>query len=257
MRKWIAIVTIFLLAVAGLYAFFSYGIGADDENGQIERSGIIKPVELKLGSQIYGEVSAVRAAEGSRIKKEDTVIQLDDTLLKDQLVAAAASVETAKVTLAAATTDSVRNIAKAQLKQAESELSVAQTQYALTVIQSPVDGVVKSISFSKGEAVSPSATIAVIAKTSELELNIYANEKDLIGFSTGQEIDVAVNKYSGVVFEGRIVDISSDPTIKAWGAQTAEQLSNPIYHVKIRINNPEKKLEPGMFAEAIFDRHQK
>jgi multidrug resistance efflux pump len=175
--------------------------------------------------------------------------------LKDQLVAAAASVETAKATLAAAATESARSIAKAQLEQAESELSVAQTRYALTVIKSPVDGAIKSISFAKGEAVSPGVTVAVIAKTSELELNIYANEKDLIGLSTGQEIDVAVNKYPGVVFESRIVDISSDPIIMAQGTQTEELLNNSIYRVKIRINNPERKLKPGMFAEAIFDRH--
>jgi HlyD family secretion protein len=255
MRKWIAVVFASLLVAAGLYALFTYNRATAEENGLTRRSGVIKPVELRLGSQMLGEVSVVRMLEGAKVKQDDTVIQLDDSLLKDQLFAAIASVEAAKAILAAAGTDSAKDIARSQLKQAETELSVAQTRYALTVIKSPVDGVVKSISFSKGEAVSPGTTVAVIAKTSELELNIYTNENDLIGLSTGQEIDVAINKYPGVVFEGRIVDISSDPIFTIAGAQTEERLSNPIYHVKIRIDNPEGKLKPGMFAEAIFNRH--
>ncbi|MBI4733356.1 MAG: efflux RND transporter periplasmic adaptor subunit [Rubrobacteridae bacterium] len=252
MNKRVAIVPIVLIVAGCLYGWYVYSGNADAGSSEIEGSGTIEAVELNLGSQIAGELRMLRVEEGKRVKKDDTIAMLDESVLKDQLLSAEAGVEAAKAAVDDADTTAGKNVAKAQLKQAEAAFSIAQTQFTYAIIKSPIDGVVLSLPYKEGEVVNAGATIAVIGKTSELDLTIYVDEKELAKVKTGQSADIGVDAYPGEVFNGHIVEIASDAEFTPQNVQTKEQRSNLVFAVKIRIDNARGKLKAGMVADVTL-----
>jgi HlyD family secretion protein len=250
MNKRVVIAPIVIIAVSCLYGWYVYSGSAGGDSSDIEGSGTIEAVELNIGSQMAGELKLLRVKEGQQIKEGDTIGMLDDSILKDQLLSAEAGVEEASVTVNNADSTEDKNVAKAKLKQAEAAFSIAQTQYAYAIIKSPIDGVVLSLPFREGEVVNAGSTIATVGKTSELEITIYADEKELAGVKSGQPADVAVEAYPGEVFKGRVAEIASEAEFTPQNVQTKEQRSNLVFAVKIQIDNFKGKLKPGMIADA-------
>lgn len=245
-KKLFALPLLLILVGAAYGGWYYYGESGSSAGGEIEGSGALEAVELHLGSQLAAEVVSVKVEDGGLVKKGDVIIILDDRLLKDQVSVAEAGVEAAKAAVDDADTTTEKKMAEAQLKQAEASLSMAKIQQAYAVIKSPTDGVVLSLPFSEGEAASPGSTLAVIGKTSELELTVYVDEKELGRVTVGQEAVIRANAFPDKKFKGKIVEIASEAEFTPQNVQTKEQRSSLVFGVTIKVDNAEGLLKPGM-----------
>ena len=88
----IALVVIVVLAVAGYFAYQNLFVKSDT---RLKASGSIETTQASIGPEIGGKVIEVLVDEGQIVKAGDKLFRLDDTLLKAQRSAAAASLETA------------------------------------------------------------------------------------------------------------------------------------------------------------------
>ncbi len=110
----IILVVAFLVAAGGVgWYLYSQEVAT---RGELRGSGTIEADELNLGSQIASEVKDILVEEGQTVTKGQTLVRLDDRILKDQVAAAQAGVEAAKASLAAIEdqTSSEADVAEAQ-----------------------------------------------------------------------------------------------------------------------------------------------
>jgi len=96
------IAVVLVLAVAGYYAIRALTANG---NGTLQASGTIEAVSVDISPELAGKVAEVLVDEGQPVKKGDTLLRLDDSLLAAQRAVADASVDSAKSALAAAQTN--------------------------------------------------------------------------------------------------------------------------------------------------------
>ena len=89
-----------------------------------------------------------------------------------------------------------------------------------------------------------------ISDLTEVELIIYVSETELGGVRLGEKADVYVDAYPNKNFEGKVTYISPEAEFTPKNIQTKDERTKLVFAAKIKIQNPEFKLKPGMPADA-------
>ena len=107
-------------------------------------------------------------------------------------------------------------------------------------IYAPMGGVVTHLAVREGDYVQTGAPIATVANLSRLWLDMEAYESQLSLLRWGQAVTFKVEAHPGEVFEGRISFI--EPMVDERTRTAA---------VRVAVDNPDRRLKPGMFASAV------
>lgn len=144
---------------------------------------------------------------------------------------------------ASAMIDSVRRQqvvqAEAQLRDARGRLTQARQALSDANIVAPVDGYVSGKPAQVGQVVAPGTPVAQIVSLNGVYLDGQIPESQIGNIATGQMVRVKVSSYPNETFDGSIVAIRP-------GADSLGRL----FTARIAVNDPGKKLRPGMFADA-------
>jgi HlyD family secretion protein len=140
--------------------------------------------------------------------------------------------------------------AERQVEQAEASLGVIGVQFSKLGISSPVSGVVAAQDFEVGEMAQPGASILTITELEEVTLTAYVPESKIGLVKLGQEALVTVDSYPGETFHGEVAYISPRAMFTPKNIQLKEEREKMVFAVKIKLENPEQKLKPGMPADA-------
>ncbi len=147
-------------------------------------------------------------------------------------------------------------IVEAQVQQSEAALAALAVQKDKHTLTAPADGwVVKRIAH-EGEMAVPGMSLLTLADLSIVTLTVYVPEPDIGQLSLGQEVDVFVDSFPGEAFTGHITFINDKAEFTPKNVQTKEERVNTVFAVKIKLDNPEQKLKPGMPADAILSQGQ-
>jgi len=137
-----------------------------------------------------------------------------------------------------------------QVEQARASLEVIEVQLNKLSVSSPVSGVVAARNFEVGEIAQPGAPILTVTELEEVTLTAYIPERKIGLVKLGQEALVSVDSYPGETFPGEVVYISPRALFTPKNIQLTEEREKMVFAVKIRLENPEQKLKPGMPADA-------
>ncbi|MFN2246507.1 MAG: HlyD family secretion protein [Candidatus Promineifilaceae bacterium] len=141
--------------------------------------------------------------------------------------------------------------AQAAVQSAEALLSALDIQLEQSIVEAPVSGVVLQRLLQVGELASPGAPLFTLANLDEVTLTVYVPEAELGRVALGQEAEVLVDAYDQS-FPGEVVHIASQAEFTPKNVQTQEERVHMVFAVKIRLDNPEHLLKPGMPADAVF-----
>ncbi|HYO53454.1 MAG TPA: efflux RND transporter periplasmic adaptor subunit [Archangium sp.] len=236
----------------------------------------VEPRELRNGPVLSGTLQARRAAtmraevqgavlemvveQGQQVKKGELLARIEDTSLRDQLIAARTSVRVARNALEVARAEEERNReladagvitqrdleravlaryqAQAQLSEAEARLALARQQVGRTRILAPFDGVVSERHASAGDIVQPGTALYTVVDPTSMRLEASVPASQLNMLKPGVEVDFNVGGYGDRFFEGRIERIN--PTVDPGTGQVRLYVTLP---------NTEQALLTGLFAE--------
>lgn len=141
--------------------------------------------------------------------------------------------------------------AQAALAAAEANLKGLDIELARTDLLAPSGGVILQRLAHEGELAAPGAPLFTIADLDEVTLTVYVPEAELGKVSLGQAADVTVDSYDQL-FPGEVSYIASQAEFTPRNVQTQEERVHMVFAVKIRLDNPDQLLKPGMPADAVF-----
>jgi multidrug resistance efflux pump len=141
--------------------------------------------------------------------------------------------------------------AEALLSNAQAALQVLDVQLARLKLVAPVGGIVMERTVHAGELAVPGVPLLTIANLDEVTLTVYVPEADLGRVSLGQRVEVTVDAYRDR-FDGTVSHIASQAEFTPKNVQTQEERVHMVFAVKIRLENADHRLKPGMPADAAF-----
>jgi HlyD family secretion protein len=295
MKKAVIIPVILALLVgSGWYFFAKRTPEITYRTAPVERGTIVAAVAatgnlsavttVQVGTQVSGTIQKLYVDYNSRVKKGQTIAEIDPSLFNASVeqatgnsLSAEANRQKARVALADAERTLKRNqqllkdgiisqadfdvsetaVQSAQAAIRASEGSVAQTRGALmqsrtnlrySIIRSPVDGVVISRAVDVGQTVAASfqtPTLFTIAQDlTKMQIEVSVDEADISRIVEGQKATFTVDAYPEQTFAGRVVQVRSSPVIT----------QNVVtYVVVVNVDNADLKLKPGMTANVAIE----
>ena len=210
-------------------------------------SGTFEPnKETKLSAEIQGKINDVLVDIGTVVTKGQSLIQLDNSLLKLQLQSAEVQVEGLEADVKRFTVltnaDAVQGV---QLEKAELGLKSAKVQRATlleqiskTTIKAPFNGVVTAKLTEEGAFAAPGVPLLQITDISVLKFSVNVSENDLSSFQLNQTFSINADAYSDVLLSGKATMIGSKANIGS---------SFPVQFIVS--NTSDFKIKSGMFGK--------
>lgn len=141
-----------------------------------------------------------------------------------------------------------------RLEVTRSKAILDATRSALddTQVASPLSGLIASKNFENGEYVNPGSPIATVVDLTDCWVKIYVSSSQLGLISIGQPAAVKIDAYPGRIFSGQIKEISQNAEFTPRQSITQRERANLVFAVKVKIDNPENLLKPGMPADVVL-----
>lgn len=148
------------------------------------------------------------------------------------------------------------------VQSAEATLREMRTSLSRTIIKSPTNGIVSSLSVEQGERVVGTIQMAGtemmrIANLSAMEVQVDVSENDILRVSLNDKVDIEVDAYLDRKFSGYVTEIANSASnIGGAASLNTDQVTNFV--VKVRVDSesykdllgPNKRypFRPGMSA---------
>lgn len=143
-------------------------------------------------------------------------------------------------------------IAQAAVAQAQAAANAAQARLDKLSLRAPAAGRISKRSIDIGQVIAPGTTALTIVDTNRLTLTVFVSEERLGRIRAGQNARVSVDSFPGRTFKGSVTFISPQAEFTPKNVQTVEGRASQVFAVKIRLDNSENLLKPGIPADAVI-----
>ncbi|MEI7504980.1 MAG: efflux RND transporter periplasmic adaptor subunit, partial [Paludibacter sp.] len=173
--------------------------------------------ETRISAEIQGKINTVLVDAGSLVFKGQSLVQLDNSLLKLQLQTIDIQIEglandVRRYTILAQA-DAIQGV---QLEKTELALKSAKVQRATlweqiskTTIKAPFAGIVTAKLTEEGAYAAPGVPLLQITDISQLKFTVNVPEKELSHFKTSQQYSIQADAISETNLSGKISLIGS------------------------------------------------
>ncbi|MFA5777279.1 MAG: efflux RND transporter periplasmic adaptor subunit [Parcubacteria group bacterium] len=260
MKKWkkrtIWVVIVLALISGGIFYFSSKKTSTTyitEEAGRIDVkqtvsvTGEINPENIiDLGFKTSGIVKEMNVNVGDTVEKGQRLSKVDPSTLLAELEASNQDIEYYDETYdymkdnKSTYEKEQREAQKALIRKAEALNRAARIKIGETYIYSPIAGTIIKRNADLGEIAIFNSTILTVAE-GEMEIKSDVPESDIIKVSLGQKADISFDAFpSDVKFEANIIKIEPASTV----------IQDVVYYkVKLRLDNVDERIKPGMSCD--------
>jgi membrane fusion protein (multidrug efflux system) len=209
--------------------------------------GSVAPTQgVYVTTEVAGQVSKIFAHSGQVVKAGDLLLQLDDSvdtadlkgLIAQRTLAKLQFERNSKLVKEKSVSRSDYDQSRASLDSAEAAVAAKQAIIHKKSIIAPFGGQLGIADINLGQYLSPGDAIVVLQALDPVYVDYYLPERHLPQVSVGQSVEVSVQAWPGRRFTGVISAI--DPGVDR-GTRSLR--------LRATLENPERLLRPGMFAE--------
>lgn len=202
--------------------------------------------ETKISADIQGKINAVLIDVGSYVSKGQTLIQLDNSLLKLQLQTVEVQIEgwedDVKRYAILTEADAVQGVqlekAKLGLKAAKVQKATLLEQISKTTIKAPFNGVVTAKLNEEGGFAAPGIPLLQITDISTLRFTVNVPENDLVQFQNNKTYKISADVYPDISLSGKVIVTGSKANM------------GNSFPVQFRVANTQKlTIKSGMFGK--------
>ena len=142
--------------------------------------------------------------------------------------------------------------ARGDFKEAQASLELALTRLGYATITSPVNGVVLVRPMEPGMTAAIGAPVLTVGDMDNIYFQGYIPETDLAKVKFGMKAYVTTDAYPGKKYPAWVSFISSKAEFTPKTVETYKERVTLVYRCKIRAQNLNYDLKPGMPAEAVI-----
>lgn len=222
-------------------------IQIENVNAEISYSGTFEPnKETKISAEIQGKINSVLVDVGSNVIKGQSVIQLDNSLLKLQLQTIEVQIEGLEADVnrytILAKADAIQGVLLEKsilgLKSAKVQKATLIEQINKTTIKAPFSGVVTAKLSEEGAFAAPGVPLLQITDISNLKFVVNVPENDLGQFKLNRSHSLSVDAYSEISLTGKATMIGSKANMGS------------SFPIQFSVNNTsDVKIKSGMFGK--------
>ena len=214
-----------------------------------------------ISAKIPGRVAQVLVEDGQRVSEGQPLVRLESVELSNTVGIAKDGVKRLQASYDNSAIDYQRYkilyeqkaISKQQLDSAETKLRIAETelssayaslsnanqQYEYGAVLAPVSGVVANKTAVIGQVVSAGLSLMTVENIDKVYTVVNVEQKDMGILKIGMPAQIRVDAYPDQVFSG-VIEV-----INPVAAST-----NRMFRAKIKLDNADGHLKPGMFVKA-------
>ncbi len=224
---------------------------------------VLAEQEVKVFSKIPDRILNFYKDEGDYVGKGQVIAKIEATRIEQAVVQSEAAVVSAKAQLANLEAEYQRaqrlyqenamskqqydavatqtEATRALVGQSEAVLAQAKSQLADAAITAPISGIIGVRYFEPGDMAAGPLPLLTIVQMNRVKIELNAPEQDMGELKVGQCSQIKVTSYPDEVFTGVINQISPvlDPITR-------------MSKIEILVDNKDKRLKPGMFAEVTI-----
>jgi len=222
----------------------------ENVNAEFSYSGTFEPnKETKISAEIQGKINEVLVDVGSVVKKGQSLVLLDNSLLKLQLQTIEVQIEGLEADVnrytILAKADAIQGVQLEKsvlgLKSAKVQKATLVEQINKTTIKAPFNGVVTAKLSEEGAFAAPGVPLLQITDITNLKFTVNVPENELSQFKLNQSYSLTVDAYSEISLTGKATMIGSKANMGS------------SFPVQFSVNNTsDLKIKSGMFGKVIF-----
>ena len=216
-------------------------------NAEYSYSGTFEPnKETKISAEIQGKINEVLVDAGSVVNKGQSLVQLDNALLKLQLQTIEVQIEGLEADVnrytILAKADAIQGVQLEKsvlgLKSAKVQKATLIEQINKTTIKAPFNGVVTAKLSEEGAFAAPGVPLLQITDITNLKFTVNVPENELSTFKLNQSYSLTVDAYSEILLTGKTTMIGSKSNMGS------------SFPVQFMVNNTsDLKIKSGMFGK--------
>ncbi|MDP5089535.1 MAG: efflux RND transporter periplasmic adaptor subunit [Saprospiraceae bacterium] len=223
----------------------------ENVNAKYSYSGTFEPnKETKISAELQGKINTLLVDVGSVVIKGQTLVLLDNSLLKLQVQTIDVQVEgleaDAKRFIILAKADAIQGV---QLEKAELGLKSAKVQRAIlleqinkTSIKAPFQGVITAKLSEEGAFAAPGVPLLQITDITNLKFTVNVPENDLRQFKLNHSYTITADAYPEISFTGKVTMIGSKANMGS------------SFPIQFTLNNTSDfKIKSGMFGKVNLE----
>ena len=223
----------------------------ENVNAKYSYSGTFEPnKETKISAELQGKINTLLVDVGSVVIKSQTLVLLDNSLLKLQVQTIDVQLEgleaDVKRFIILAKADAIQGV---QLEKAELGLKSAKVQRAIlleqinkTTIKAPFQGVITAKLSEEGAFAAPGVPLLQITDITNLKFTVNVPENDLRQFKLNHSYTITADAYPEISFTGKVTMIGSKANMGS------------SFPIQFTLNNTsDLKIKSGMFGKVNLE----
>ena len=223
----------------------------DDANAY---TGTFEPnKEVKLSAETQGKINSILVDVGDIVQQGQTLIQLDNSLLKLQLQTIEVQIEGFEDDVKRYTilteADAVQGVqlekAKLGLKSAKVQRATIQEQINKTTIKAPFSGIVTAKLSEIGAFAAPGVPLLQITDLNSLKFTVNVAENNLNQFKSSEQYTISADVFPEISLLGKITMIGSKANM------------GNSFPVQFQVENTKQlDIKAGMFGKVNVSNNQ-
>lgn len=219
---------------------------------------------VELYAETQGPVLALGAEELDRVAEGQVVVRIDPVLAQVELERAQASLARAVSELALADSNLARRrelaarkvlsdsvledaenrqrVAAAAVREARALVRRAREDLDNKTVRAPFAGELRHLPVEVGEYVREGQVLGELVDLSTARMKIGVADREVVALRPDQPVTLAVEAWAGERFAGRVLRVGSSAD-----AETRR------FPVEIEVDNPDRRLLPGMVGNVVVD----
>ncbi len=142
-------------------------------------------------------------------------------------------------------------VAASQAEGAEAAAEEAAVALGKHVVAAPSAGIVDSVNAREGEVVSPGSSLVTLIAPEDLWVTVFVPEPEMPRVRVGQRATITVDGYDQE-FAATVTWIAEQAEFTPKYVLTEAERTRLVYELRVRPNDPDGRLKPGMPADVTI-----
>ena len=201
--------------------------------------------EAFISPEVGGQITKINVIEGQKVKKGQLLAKLNTSLIEKNIEEVKTQLELAEILFNKQKELWDKNIgserqfleSKNNYENLKNKLATLREQYNMSIIRSPINGLVEVIMLKQGELASPGMQLMQIVDLDNLYVTAKLSEAYISVIKKGDMVTVTFPSYPNLVLENPVTRIGN-----------VINKQNRTFLVEIKIDNKDGKLKPNLLA---------